>query len=271
MQHILRNFLYLDQQLLDDYLSAIGGELFDESVIVERQEVKGAGNIGANIGMVGAGGGISKSTEVESTKQVKRVAAAKFQELYSYLESEEAILFYESMNEDIWNTIKRDQLLECIVSPRFSKMDEMLSLVNQIGSLAGIVETVTGENIIGDDGYEAINGFEAIGQAQQGKGIPCVCSFFDSTKFKLVTYLNPSYLKVSKEQIVGDVTLFCKVQRVLAKGEKIELFELLPGISNFAVNREQRRQMKKDFTAPAELKDTISGPAAIVIPIALYR
>lgn len=44
MQQVLRNFLYLDTQLIDDYLSAIEGELYDEFVIVKKEEVVGKEN-----------------------------------------------------------------------------------------------------------------------------------------------------------------------------------------------------------------------------------
>ena len=271
MERVFRNFLYLDEPLLDDYLSAIGGELFDESVVIEKQEVVREGKLDANLGPFGGSAGKSKVTGIESTKQVKRTAARKFQELYKYLESEGAISFYECMDDELWTNIRRESLLECVVSPRFSKIDEMLSVINQFGSLADIVETITGEDVIDDESYQAIKGLTALGQVQQGKGIACICNFSNSTKHKFIAYLNPSCLKVPKEQIVGDVTLFCKVQRVLGKNEKLELVEFFPGISNLIVNREQRRKMKSDMIAPPELRETVRSPAAIVVPVALYR
>jgi len=227
--------------------------------------------IGATLGQIGASGGRSKVTGVESTKQAKRTPAAKFQQLYSYLESEEILCYFEFMNDEQWDTIKKDSMLDCIVSPRFSKLDEMLSMVNQFSSLTSALEEATGESLLDDKGFEAMKGLTALGQTQQAKGIACVCSFTNSAKFQLISYLNPSYLKVPKEQIVGDVTLFCKVQRVLSKGEKMELVEFFPELSNFILNREQKRKIKKDVTAPPEIKDTVRGPAAVVIPIAIYR
>lgn len=41
--YILRNFMYLDTQLLEDYLSAIKGELYEEETIVEKEEHIGGG------------------------------------------------------------------------------------------------------------------------------------------------------------------------------------------------------------------------------------
>lgn len=35
---VLRNFLYLNDQLLDDFLSALDGELYEESTIVEKSQ-----------------------------------------------------------------------------------------------------------------------------------------------------------------------------------------------------------------------------------------
>lgn len=45
--NILRNFLYLNNQLLDDYLSALEGALFEET-IVEKSEKSLEGKGGIN-------------------------------------------------------------------------------------------------------------------------------------------------------------------------------------------------------------------------------
>lgn len=97
-----------------------------------------------------------------------------FQELYSILESEKAFSYYEIITPDIWGNIRRNSLLEVNVSARFSMLDGLTDLVEQMGSLVNLVETTTGQNIIDDEAAEAIKGLKGLGQMQSNKGIPCV-------------------------------------------------------------------------------------------------
>jgi hypothetical protein len=187
------------------------------------------------------------------------------------LEQENSFGYYELIDPEIWTGFKRNTIIEGIGSFRFSKMEEMVGLIDQFSTLAGVMETATGKTPIDESASEAIKGFKALEKTQQGKGIPTVFSFINSPEYKFVSYLNPIYLKVPKEQMIGEINIFCKVQRILAKNEKIELVDLIPNLKNLNLNRNQRRNLPKNTSAPPEIKDTIKGPAAVVIPIAIYR
>jgi len=269
----LRNFMYLDTQLLEDYLSAIKGELYEEETIIEKEEHTGGGSVGAKIAGLGGEGKKEKTTGREVRKRVKKTDSSLFQELYGILQSKQAFSYYELITPDIWENTRRNSLLEVNVSARFSVLDGLTDLVEQIGSLASLVETTTGQKMIDDKAAEAIKGLRGLGQIHSNKGIPCVFNFKSSPDYKLISYLNPEYFKVEKEQMIGELTLFCKVQRLLEEDEEFELVDLFSSLKHLRLSREQRRKLDfpGDLSMPPELTDTVTGPAAIVIPVAIYR
>lgn len=88
--------------------------------------------------------------------------------------------------------------------------------------------------------------------------------------YSFVAYLNERYLMKDQMNIVGnDFKMLCKIERVVPKGEKIDLLDLQELESKFE-NREQRRKKQKS-KLPKELDESIEGPTAVVLPIAIYR
>jgi hypothetical protein len=81
MNHILRNFLYLDTQLVDDYLSSIEGGLYEETIVEKTQSV-GGGNIEGGIEIFKGNGKKESTNGTEVTKQVRKTDSANFQRLY---------------------------------------------------------------------------------------------------------------------------------------------------------------------------------------------
>lgn len=268
ISHVLRNFLYLDTQLVDDYLSSIEGFLYDSETVVEK-EIDGR-----TFDTKNKSGQQSDKNEsilgLEVTKKLRLTDSSKFQRLYKLLKNEDAFSYWETVTAQQWDNLKRNDLLEGIVTVRFSNMDGISAWAGRMNQLAGFMESVTGESLLEGEFTEAMKGLNGLGQLQQGKGIPCVMSCIDSD-YKFVAYLNPQFLKVSKENMIGELTIFCKVQRKLRNDEKIDLNEIFPSIQNSNLS-----SIFKEFSGdidivPPELEDTVNGPAAVIIPIAIYR
>lgn len=268
MNHILRNFLYLDTQLVNDYLSSIEGGIYEETIVEKKESIVG-GNVEGGISILKGAGKKEAMNGSETTRQIKRTDSSNFQRLYNYIEKDDELGYFELITPEVWSEFKRNEIIEGIGSLRFSKMEEMIGLVNQLSTFANVIETITGQTPINEEAFDSINGLQALDKTQHDKGIPAVFSFVSSPNYRLISYLNPNYLKVSKEQIIGEINILCKIQRIVGKNEKIELVDFMPGLKN--LSRGQRRNFPKNTSAPAELRDTIKGPAAIVIPIAIYR
>lgn len=268
----LRNFLYLNMKVVEDYIAAIDGYTYDEEsqAIATSKEntITGKGAIG-----VASGNGSHTGKQSEEVKRSVHISdAAKFEKIYKYLYSdkEDGLKYYEFLSDSEYDKLYRDDFLEVLVTARFSKMKELTDSVKKIAELAAVFESITDQKILDQKATEAVNGFSALGQLKSGKEISCVFEFEDGNH-PLVAYLDENYFRCEQENFVGQAYLLCKVIRKIPKGQSIKLDEILGDVKKLPLNRAQRRNMPKSMDNPAEIRDVIKGPAFVVLPIAVYQ
>lgn len=267
----LRNFLYLNTKVVEDYIAAIDGYTYDEesqAISTSKENaVSGKGTIGF---ASGNGSHVGKQSE-EIKRSVHISDAAKFEKVYKYLRSDdEGLKYFEFLTDADYSGLYRDDFLEVLVTARFSKMKELTDSVKKIAELATVLESFTDQQILDKKTNEAIQGFSALGQMKSGKEIACVFEFEDGLH-PLVAYLDESYFRCGQENFVGQAYLLCKIIRKVPKGQSIKLDEIFDDIKKLPLNRSQRRNMPKNMDNPAELRDVIKGPALVVLPIAVYQ
>lgn len=271
---VLRNFLYLNEQMLNDYLSAIEGFMATKVIQTTKQtNTKNAG-IGINAKFVSGDLGKKSNNELETQMEVQITAASKVQKFIDYLNSEESIKFYDYIDDEIWKIIQRDEIVEFMGTVRFSKLKEIANAVNELEKLCDVLKDFSDRNnIIDKNTQKTIQGVKHLSEMQNGNGVPCVLSLNALKEYQVVCYLDKSCFKVQQENFVGDVTILCKIQKKVMQGQNIELNDIFKSIRELPLNREQRRQMpnKKTLTTPKELSDVIKGPAFVVTPIAIYK
>lgn len=269
----LRNFLYLNTKLVEDYISAIDGFTYDEEnqCITNNKENSAGATLGVKKISVNGNHTGTKSEEV--SRSVKISDAAKFDKIYKYLEKgedEEKLKYYECMTNDVFEELHRDDFVEVLVTARFSKAKELTDTVQKIAELASVIQGITSQSILDKEADEAISGFSALGKLKTGKEISCVFNF-DDNKFPLVAYLDESYFRCEQENFVGQSYMLCKVLKKIPKGQSIKLDEIFEDIKKLPLNREQRRSMPKNMDNPDIMKDVVKGPAFVVTPIAVYQ
>ena len=268
----LRNFLYLNIKVIEDYIAAIDGYTYDEE---SQAIVTGKENTLAGKGAIGlaSGNGSHIDKQSEEVKRSVRISdAAKFEKIYKYLQSneEDGLKYYEFLSDSDYNDLYRDDFLEVLVTARFSKMKVLTDSVKKIAELAEVFETITDQQILDKKATEAVNGFSALGQMKSGKEIACVFEFEDDNH-PLVAYLDEKYFRCEQDSFVGQAYLLCKIIRKISKGQSIKLDEIFDDIKKIPLNRAQRRKMPKNMDNPVELRDVIKGPALVVLPIAVYQ
>lgn len=268
----LRNFLYLNTKVVEDYIAAIDGYTYDEEsqaiATSTERELEGKAAIG-----IASGNGSHTGKQSEEIKRSVHISdAAKFEKVYKYLQSleDDGLRYYELLDEQDYNNLYRDAFLEVLVTARFSKMKELTDNVKKIAELAAVIESVTDKQILDKKTTEAVNGFTALGKLRTGKEVACVFEFADG-KHPMVAYLNESYFRCEQSNFVGQAYLLCKIIRKIPKGQNIKLDEIFDDVKKLPLNRAQRRKMAKDMDNPAELQDVIRGPALVVLPIAVYQ
>lgn len=268
----LRNFLYLNTKVMEDYIAAIDGYTYDEEfqAIATSNEnaVSGKGIIG-----VASGTGSHAGKQSEEVKRSVRINdAAKFEKIYKYLQSveDDGLKYYEILRESDYNALYRDRFLEVLVTARFSKMKELTDSASKIVKLATFFESITNQQIFDKKATQAVQGFSALEQMKSGKKITCVFEFADG-KHPLVAYLDESYFRCAQDNFVGQAYLLCKIIHKIPKGQNIKLDEVFEDIKKLPLNRAQRRNMPKNMDNPAGLRDIIKGPALVVLPVAVYQ
>ena len=269
----LRNFLYLNTKIINDYLSAIDGYVYSEEAQSIAKSTEDAMKAGGNIKLLSGEGTHAGKTEEEITRSVQISDAAKFDKVFRYLQNgdeDEQIKYYECLSEEIFNDLRRDNFLEVLVTARFSKMKELTDTVKKLSELATVIQGITDQQLLDKQAKEAVAGFSALGELKSGKSISCVFSFEDG-KYPLVAYLDEDYFKCDQENFVGESYMVCKVLRKIQKGQSVKLDEIFDDIKKIPMNRQQRRNLPKSMENPEILRDVIKGPALVVVPIAVYQ
>ncbi len=267
---MLRKILYSDSEALDNYISIIDGYLYDEQEIVQSSTTNKGGKAGIGFSKLNAEGNIGNQKEEKISLNAKVNDASKLDKIIKYLKENDQLRYYENIDENIWNDIFRDDFIEVLVTPRFSKLEEVSNAMSSIKQLCEAVQPFIGETL-DKKGFEALNGFEQLSNSRNSNSLSCVFNFEDK-KYPLVGNIDKSFLRTSKDNFVSQVYMLCKVQKKIEKGKSICLDELFEDMKSLALNREQRRKIsKKDMSNPQEIKDKINGPAFVVIPIAIYQ
>lgn len=268
---MLRKILYADSEALDNYISAIDGYIYEEQEIMQSSTTNKGGKLGIGIKKINAEGNLRNQQEEKVSLNAKITDASKLDKIIKYLQNEDNLKYYERINEDIWNGIYRDDFIEVLVTPRFSKLEEVTNAASNFKQLIDIFEPFLGSNALDEKGKEALNGFEQLSNSRNSNSLSCVFNFEDK-KYPLIGNIDKTYLKTSKDNFVSQVYMLCKIQKKIEKGKSICLDEIFEDVKSIASNREQQRKLnKKDMSNPAEIKDKINGPAFVIIPIAIYQ
>ena len=266
----LRNILYVDSNALENYVSQIDGYTYEEATIVNSTVHEHGGKTGIGIAKLNAEGNLANQNTESSSKNAKITDASKLDKIIKYLEKENELKYYECIDENTWNNICRDDFLEVLVTPRFSKVEKFSDVAKNLKNLVDIFQPLVDKPMLDSKAEEALNGFEALSKVKEKNSITCVFNF-ENKKYPLIGYLDENFLKISKEKFISQSYMLCKVQRKLQKGESISLDEIFENFKSLAINREQRRKMPKNLSNPEVIKDKINGSAIVVIPIALYQ
>ncbi len=270
---ILRNFLYLNEQMLNDYLSAIEGFVTTKVIQTSKQtNAKNAG-IGINARIVSGEIGKKSNNEFETQMEAQITPASKVQKLIDYLNADEPIKFYDSMNDEIWQCIQREEVIEFMGTVRFSKLKEIANAVNELEKLCNALQDFTEVNMIDKNTQKGMQGLKQLSELQNKNEVPCLLSFNSLKEYQVVCYLDETFFKVKQENFVGDVTVLCKIQKKIERGQSVELNDIFKTFRELPLNRAQRRQMpnKKSLETPKDLSDIVKGPAFVVTPIAIYK
>jgi hypothetical protein len=268
----LRKFLFLDTDTVTDYLAALEGSVLAGTIEETQQEThKKEG--GADVKVVRAGAGSEDSTQTRRERVIN--PAAQFQRLYELLESEDAIRFLESFDEEIWSQLKRDEILEIQADIRLPEMLVLARGVKELPSLMDAFEPFKEFLDTGDQTFDEIqsqaNMMSAFGDLANTKEVPILFEAIGAPYFHFAARLPRRYLMCDTLDLQGEAVVFGKVQRLVQRDQSETVFSLDRGLDALTaqLNRKQRRALAKKSSK--DLVEVLKGPGLILLPIAVYR
>src|SRR3954464_8427365 len=107
-----RRFLYLDPEITDAFLAQVEGGLYAEEEQTTRDTSTRGVAAGAAVGPLRAEGARGGSGEETVSRTVQLVAEGNFARLSAHLERQGASQYLQSFDEDIWNQLRRGEVLE---------------------------------------------------------------------------------------------------------------------------------------------------------------
>lgn len=263
----LRSYLYVNQRLIDDYLSAIDGSLYEEEILQSKQETSQNAELEGGLPSIGAAGNISIDERKLSEKRLKITYAAKIKRIVDYLKENDDLQEIEELDEMRLEKLRRDDFIEVFVNIRSSKMQQLVESLNIItrmfSSMSSLMDFSDADQIVLNQMQDLSNMKEKVdaGTCQ------LVFNPDGQTDISLIAQIEKEYLLESMEKLDKQCYILCKVQRKIKKGEEIEVDSLLAGMNGLKPFMENQEELSN----PKELKDVIIAPGAFVLPIAIYQ
>lgn len=268
----LRQFLYLDHDLVHEFLAPFEGGIFDQET--KSTETRGERGVGGRVGTPFAGveGNLGKDTRVGQERTTHQTSSSEFSRLYDHLEAEDLVQPLPAVDEGIWAQLEQGELVEfpaTVALPGFSKM---LDLAAGMAGILPLMQSL-GAGPTDPAAVKAIEGMAQL-QASDSGPVSLIASVAAYPRFRFLCQLNRSFLRASANALEGEATVIGKIQRKLFRAETVSAVELFPGMNR--LSKKQRREFERNVGNPKipgmEFgPSSIAYPGAILTPIAIYR
>jgi hypothetical protein len=267
---ILRDFIFLNTNMLNNYLSTIEGYFADELDYSESEKGQKGGKLGYSPIVEG-----NASSETARETKSKRVLtpSSQFQKLYEILEKQEQIKHLDLLDDDYWANIQKGEILEVQATIRIPAFIMQLEQVQGFAPFVNLMQKY-GADTVKDSDLIAFEGMSDLQKISESKTIPLLFQPASTPKFKFIADLSREYVTGSLTDFQGEAAVFGKVQRILNKGQKLDAFNFLPDMLAMPnLNRQQRLALKsnKNNKAKDAFTETLIGPAIVLTPLAVYR
>jgi len=264
---MLRNFLYLDTVALDQYLSQLEGSLVEDI----DQKITRKRSAGAGARIAGTGAKVGGGREVEVLEKRAMPPSARFQRLYDLLTKRDDIQYLDAFDENIWQQLKRGELLEIQAKIR---LPEPVIFMQQIQSLQPVIEIMKrfGNDPLEDPKTkEAYTAYIELVSNRENKELPIVFEAVSTPSYTFASSLKKEFLLAADKNMKGEATVVGKITRILQRGTREELVSVVPEVTNLvrSLNRQQRRK-RGTSAPPSQIAENIEGPAIILSVLAVY-
>jgi hypothetical protein len=270
---ILRQFLYLNESLVDEFLAQVEGGLFDSED--EREGSGGGRNLGAgaSAGPVRAEAASHRNTDQSRQRVVRQTPESRFDRLHVALSEAEMVQPMQAVDKAIWSQLRRGEILEIEAVTRLSGTATLFRMTEQVTALLPLMDLFGGE--VDSEARENIEKLAEFMKLSGGSAsVPIIAELVDSPDYQFVCHLESRSLRVAADAIEGEVTILGKIQRLLAEKETLAAGDLMPGIGMFP--RAERRKLEKSLSGFKSGETRVGDfavryPAALLTAVAVYR
>lgn len=272
---VLREFLYRRDDLVDQFLAQLEGGLYDEEHVTDQSGSSGGLGGGVAVGSLNATADRQRETQRESQRTLRQTPESRFNRVHSLLSGQEAVQYLSSFDDDIWNQLQRNEIVEIDASIALAPgvMDlNNLSALSGAAPLIDLMRSLPKELL--PDTFDAAEAdkmskqlplMEQLAEAFTQAPVPCIVSLAGAPRYSFFAELLRDALLADLGDLEGEATVLAKIQRFIEKGRP-ETLGAGP-MPSVPVNREQRRQQKDG--GPMTVR--VSWPAAVISVVGIYR
>jgi hypothetical protein len=265
-----RDFLYLDRDLVINFLAQAEGGITEQTT--ETQTTTGKGGFGGKIGAgpVGVSAEKGKESALQTQAVIRQVAASEFDRLYRYLEEDALTIIDHAVDATVVDGIRRKQFLEVDARLQVSGLHQLVGLLSTMGAIAPLIEQFS------DDEFdkETLAGIQTVSSLTgDNKSLALIATVPGAANLKVGLELSPSAILTDSWDTEASVLL--KVQRVIKGSDRYLVGDPFGGLLKMIPPKE-RDKLAKSFD-PDELAQLgvtdieIAAPAIVGTPIAIYR
>lgn len=259
---MLREFLYLDSALVDQYLAQVEGGLYDD----ERERLGGAssratdGGLGA--GQVGGNVITSRSEEVERVR--RQTPESRYNRLHEALSN--SFLFIDESSDNVADQLQVRQMISADCYVDIPSLSRTLANAPALEGVADLMKVFAPDKINGD--FEnALGGLTKLSTMSNGDIV--ATGELGNNQASLAFKLSQKALRIPVDELEGEAVVVGRVQKKWPAGQRYSLLNI-PGLN--IMSREDRRRVEKETKAENQAEGTfIEGPGASLSVVAIFR
>lgn len=259
---LLRDFLYLDNRLVEQYLAQVEDGLYDEE---EERSVGGTSRVaeaGLKVGPASAAGSRARGASDEISRTRRQTPESRFNRLIDQL-------FPTKIDSQFSNVYGAVQTRDLVEVECYIDVPSMARAISQAGDFAGIAQLASafGEEIDGET-RDVLDGVRELSERVGGSLVATGETREDEPVF--VFKLDATNLRVAVDDLEGDAVVVGQVVRKWPEGESHPVLSI-PGIN--LLSRAERRKMAKEGRPAGDSADeeAIPGPGVTVNVVAIFR
>lgn len=274
----LRYFIYLNDEMVSQFLAQVEGGEFDEQKITDQQLSSSGigGSIKAGPASAHADRGKSGSSQAETV--LRQSGPSRFNRLHGILKKDYELTSLGIADDTIWDGLEVGEIIEVVATVEIPEFLRTMNQMSGLSALAPMFDALTDIAELGfpgldasaadlkqaDDLKKAIPKVDQLAAAVASSALPVILRLADTPKYQCLVLLDRELLRVPASDLDGQVHALVKVDGHVKRG-KPERVALISGVPQ--QSRAQRRAGGSSDSTTLVLK----APAARASCVAIYR